>query len=406
MKKLLMAFIALAFLAAPAFAQSCSDALGCVELSDDDPIVVGYMLTTSGGTAFFGDDSLGGIEIAIEQRGAELLGREVILVGEDSLCSAEGGQTAAQRMAADPDVVGIVGTNCSGAATGAMPILSEAGMSLISPSNTSPALTNPDETYLPGYYRTAHNDNFQGALAAKFAFEELGSMKVATVHDGDPYTEGLAAVMAREFAAIGGEVVFQGAVNKTDTDMTSILTDIAASGADVIFFPLFPPTVDFFVSQSQNISGLENVTLFSTDSAMSDEFPETNGEASIGMYMSGPYITNSKYDQLIADWDDIIGGSPPAQFHAHAYDATNMILDAIEAVAVETADGGLLIGRQAIRDALTAIEGYEGVIGKISCDDTGDCATGEALGVFQITQAEVDGAWPPQVIYTPAGGSQ
>ena len=401
MKKLLMAFIALAFLAVPAFAQDCTDALGCVELGDDDPIVIGYMLTTSGATAFLGDDSIGGIEIAIEARGGELLGRELILVGEDSLCSADGGQAAAQRMAADPDVVGIVGTNCSGAAEGAMPILSEAGMSLISPSNTSPKLTDPDQTYLPGYYRTAHNDLFQGAIAAQYAFNELGAKKVATVHDGDPYSESLQAVMAGEFAELGGEVVFQGAVNKTDTDMTSILTEIAAAGADLIYFPLFQPAADFFTAQSENISGLEDIILFGADAALVDGYPEAAGAASVGVYLSGPYVANDRYDALLAAWDDQIGGAPPSGFHAHAHDAADMIMNAIEAVAVETDDGGLLIGRQAIRDALTALDGYDGIIGTISCNETGDCATGEAIGVFQITQAEVDGAWPPQVVYTP-----
>ena len=401
MKKLLMAFVALAFLAAPAFAQSCSDALGCVELNDDDPIVIGYMLTTSGATAFLGDDSLGGIQIAIEARDGELLGREIILVGEDSLCSAEGGQTAAQRMAADPDVVGIVGTNCSGAAAGALPIISEAGMSLISPSNTNPGLTDPDLSYLPGYFRTAHNDLFQGAVAAQFAVNELGKTKVATVHDGDPYSESLAVVMAKEFAELGGEVVFEGAVNKTDTDMTSILTEIAAAGADLIYYPLFQPASDFFTAQSANISGLEDVTLFGADASLVDGFPEAAGDAAVGVYLSGPFVANAKYDALLEAWDDQIGGAPPSGFHAHAHDAADMIMNAIEEVAIETDDGGLLIGRQAVRDALTAIDGYDGIIGTISCNETGDCATGEALAVFEITQAEVDGNWPAPVAWKP-----
>ena len=45
---------------------------------------------------------------------------------------------------------------------------------------------------------------------------------------------------------------------------------------------------------------------------------------------------------------------PTAPFHAHAYDATNMVLDAIESVAQQGSDGSLLIGRQALRDALYA----------------------------------------------------
>ena len=74
---------------------TCDDAIGCVEIGPDDPIHIAYMLTISGATASLGEDSRGGIEIAIDDRGGELLGHEIRLTGEDSGCSAEGGQAAA-----------------------------------------------------------------------------------------------------------------------------------------------------------------------------------------------------------------------------------------------------------------------------------------------------------------------
>jgi len=46
----------------------------------------------------------------------------------------------------------------------------------------------------------------------------------------------------------------------------------------------------------------------------------------------------------------------------------------IEAVAVQDADGTLHIGRQALRDALYATTGFEGVSGTLACDEFGDCA--------------------------------
>ncbi|MEZ4678968.1 MAG: hypothetical protein R2932_32610 [Caldilineaceae bacterium] len=80
--------------------------LAALEIAPDEPIHLAYMLTISGATAFLGEDSRGGIEIAIDDRGGELLGHEIELTGEDSGCSAEGGQTAAQKVAADTTVVG------------------------------------------------------------------------------------------------------------------------------------------------------------------------------------------------------------------------------------------------------------------------------------------------------------
>lgn len=395
---------------APVAAQECDDAIGCVEIGEDDPITIAYMLTTSGATAFLGEDSVGGIELAVLQRGEELLGRDIEVVEEDSLCTAEGGQTAAQRVAADDEILGVIGTSCSSAATGALPIISEAGLVMISPTNTSPVLTDPDEdaggVYLPGYYRTAHNDLFQGRVAAEFLYNELGLTKLATVHDGSAYANSLQEVAADVFAEIGGEVVFQGAVNVGDTDMTAILTEIASQGPDVIYLPIFEPESNFLVAQSASIPGLEGVTLITADASQVASFPGNTGDAALDMYLSGPYVdaANEDYIAFLELWDEEIGGVPPAGFHAHAYDATNMLLNAIEAVAVEGEDGSLIIGRQALRDALTATAEFAGLTGTLSCGETGDCATGEALAVFQIGQEEIDGNWPPPVVYLPGVG--
>ena len=386
-------------------ALACDDAIGCVEVGPDEPIHIAYMLTVSGATAFLGEDSRGAIEIAIDDRGGELLGHALELSGEDSLCSAEGGQTAAQKVAADPTITGVVGTNCSSAAVAALPIISEAGLVLISPSNTAPTLTddNPDNSgvWQAGYFRTAHNDLFQGRIAAEFAFNELGAKTLATIHDGSPYADGLQAVAAGTFEDLGGEVTFRGAVNVGDTDMRPILTEIAANPPDAIYFPIFEPEGNFIAAQSTEISGLEDTILFGADGLFVDSFPEGTGEAAVGMYLSGPFVAGDRYDDLLAKWDAKFGGTPPSGFHSHAYDATNMLLDSIEAVAQQGDDGTVLIGRQALRDALTGIADFDGVTGRLTCSATGDCATGEALGVFEITQGEVDGNWPPAVIWQP-----
>jgi branched-chain amino acid transport system substrate-binding protein len=387
------------------------DELGCVEVGPDDPIVIGAMLSVSGATSFYGEDSLGGIELAALGRDGMLLGRDITLVVEDELCSAEGGQAAAQRIAADETIVGVIGTTCSGAAQGAMPIISEAGMVMISSSNTSPALTNDDSeaggTYLPGYFRTAHNDLFQGAMGAQFAVEVLKAGAVATIHDGDPYTEGLAVVMANTFAGLNGEVVFQGAVSKGDTDMTAILTEIAASGPDVVYLPVFVPESEFLVSQAANTPGLEEAVLMTADGSFSKTFAQNAGTGAIGMIVTGPHVAGEAYDAFLELWaEEQPGGTeaPPSGFHAHAYDAANILMDAVEAVAKEGDDGTVVIGRQALRDAIASVENYQGLTGQLTCQEDspfkGDCATGTALAIFEITEAQVnEGEWPPPIVW-------
>jgi branched-chain amino acid transport system substrate-binding protein len=382
----------------------CTDEIGCVEIAPDDPITIGYMLTISGATSYLGLDSVGGIEVALADRDNMLLDHEIELVAEDSLCNAEGGQTAAQNLAANEQILGIIGSSCSSEAVAGLPIISAAGMLMISPSNTAPRLTNADtETggvWIPGYYRTAHNDLFQGAVAAEYAYNELGLRSLATIHDGSPYAEGLQGVMADVFAELGGEVVFQGAVNVGDTDMSAILTEIAAAGPDIIYLPIFEPEADFVVAQTVDIPGLEDVVLMGADAAFADTFPEATGEASVGMYLSGPYVSGDAYTEFLTKWEEVVGGVPPSGFHAHAYDATNILLNAIEEVAQVGDDGTILVGRQALRDALNGLTDYAGLTGNLTCNETGDCATGEALGIFQLTEAELEGAWPPAVIWT------
>ncbi len=131
------------------------------------------------------------------------------------------------------------------------------------------------------------------------------------------------------------------------------------------------------------------------------------------MYLSGPYVSGAAYDDFLAKWSDKFGGVPPSGFHAFAYDGTNILLDAIEQVAVQDDDGTVHVGRQALRDAIAGTTDYTGLTGKLDCSDDdysafgisnpshGDCATGEALAIFELTQAELDGNWPPQVVYTP-----
>lgn len=388
----------------------CTDTIGCVEIAPGDPVHITFMGALSGATAFLGEDSRGGVEIAIDDRGGELLGHPIQLSVEDSTCSAEGGQTAASKVASDPTIIGVIGTNCSSAATAALPTISSAGLSMLSPSNTAPALTIEGQTWLPGYYRVCHTDLFQGAVAAEFAYNELGARTAATIHDGSPYADQLQQVMANRFVELGGTVTFQGAVNVGDTDMRAVLTTVAADSPDVLYFPIFEPEGDFITAQSSDIAGMENTTLIGADGLLAASFPENAGPNAVGMYLSGPYVQGARYDEFLAKWEAKFGGTPPSGFHAFAYDAANMLMDAIEREAKQDADGTLHIGRQAIRDYLSNIVGYAGLTGNLDCKDKnfpgvgishGDCATGEALGIFEITEAQMTGEWPPKVVYTP-----
>jgi branched-chain amino acid transport system substrate-binding protein len=353
----------------------CTDAIGCVDIPPDDPVRVGYALVLSGANETLGIDSARGVEIAVDDKG-EVLGHSIELVGEDSECSAEGGQKALTKLVSDPSLVGIIGTNCSSAGEPASKIASDAGMVLISPSNTAPSLTNPDLTWNPGYLRSCHNDKVQGAAMAQFAYNELGIRTAATIHDGSPYAEQLQQVFADTFVELGGEITTQEAVNTGDTDMRPVLTKIAATGPEFIYYPIFIAEGGHITTQAKEVSGLEDTILSGADGMISPDFIAAAGEAAEGMYISGPDLAfeNPLGQAFLQKHREKYGEEPLSAFHAHAYDGTNMLFAAIEKVAVQDDDGTLHIGRQALRDALYATSNFEGITGTLNCNEYGDCA--------------------------------
>lgn len=376
----------------PAAAFECTDAIGCVDIASGDPVHIAWIQTVTGATGSLGTTNVRGAEVALDEVGFEILGHPIQWDGEDSLCSAEGGQAAGTRIASDPTVVAVVGTTCSGEARTAMPLLAEVGMAMISPSNTNPDLTNPEHPdHHPGYFRTAHNDLFQGRVAAEFAYNELGLTSAATIHDGSPYAEGLQAVFADVFAELGGTVTAQAAVNVGDTDMGGVLTDLATGAPQIIYFPIFEPEGNFIADQKCDAAGLESTVMMGADGLLTSTFPPAAGACAVGMYMSGPYVDAATQADFLAKYNELFGEGPAAGFAPHSYDAMNMILWAIEQVAVQDADGTLHIPRQALIDALYSIEGFDGLTGTLTCDENGDCATGEALAVYQVSQENVDG---------------
>jgi branched-chain amino acid transport system substrate-binding protein len=367
----------------------CTDAIGCVEVAPGEPIKLSAFQALSGAMTSNGLENLQVIELALDERGGEFLGHPISLQSEDSMCSKEGGATAAAKTIADPDVVGILGPTCSGAAAGAMKTVAAAGLVMISSSSTAPSLTSvggeAGSDWQPGFFRTAQNDALSGRVAATFAYQQLGVTRAATIDDGDPYTQGLADTFEQAFAELGGEIVLSAGVNKGDSNMEPVLTAVARSRADILYFPIFRPEADYIVQQVREMEGLNNLVRMSAEGLYDDAFVETAGEAGIGIYMVIPSTPEGPTrDALVARYEAQYHASPTAVYYAHTYDAVSLLLNAIEAVAVQEKDGTLHIGRQALRDALYATRGYQALTGSLTCDEFGDCGVAR----FQVTRLD------------------
>jgi glycine betaine/proline transport system substrate-binding protein len=392
--------------------------LGEVVVRPGEFIQIRSVNAISGDVAFLGVPNQRGVELAIRDYGP-INGHQVSMgSGLNDYCSADGGLAAAQMIVADEDVVGVIGTSCSGAATAASPLISEAGMVMISGSNTSPALTSDlagtaGPNYNPGYYRTAHNDLYQGVAAASFAIDVLGVSTAAAIHDGDPYTHGLAQAFADAFEARGGTITGFTAVNKGDTYMVPVLTAIAAGAPEMLFFPIFQPEGDFIIQQASQVAGLDNTTMMAADGLLNRNYMAL--EETEGMYFSGPDIrygsnrneaTGQTADGFLAAYYREWGEDPAAPFWAHSYDATTLLLDAIAAASYD-AGGTLVIDRAGVREFLNSVTDYSGIIGLITCDAFGDCGSQKITVIGHGDSGDVAASWANVVYeYAPSGSKQ
>ncbi len=383
-----------------------ADPFGCVEVAAGEPIAIGSLLAISGDVAFLGTDSNHGIELAIDNLdGAldgtpgQLLGHDVELQQEDDGCSAEGGQAGATALVADPSIVAVIGTSCSSAALGvADQITSDAGYLLLSPSNTNPGLTS-QEAHQPFYARTAHNDRIQGAIAAEFVINELGIRSAATINDESPYADGLAAAFRDNFVNLGGEITAVEQVNSADTDLGPVLRGIAEGEPGLVYGPNFNPVCALTYVQGQDILPAGTVH-FGADGCLESGFFGTAGDPTGDYYATSPDVTvfqgGAFYnDEFLPAYQEQFGTEPTSVFHAHAFDAANILFDAIEAAAADDGSGNLLIPRTALKDAVLATSGHEGLTGIVTCTPLGDCATDVTIGVFQYPNWPVEGGEDP-----------
>src|SRR5215212_2653441 len=364
-----------------------ADQFGCLTVGSGEPIKVGTLLSITGDNPSLGIDSQRGVILAVDNldgkldgKPGQLMGHNVQLVNSDETCSKTGGQSGATKLAADPKLLSVIGTSCSSAALGvADTIFSKKGILLISPSNTGPSLTAEGQ-HQPFYLRTAHNDKIQGAVVADFAKEKIGAKTAATIHDESPYSDGLAAVFRQVFKKQGGKITNDEAVQSTDRDMKPVLNSISQNKPDFIYYPAFNPVC----------------ALMGSDGCAAPEYVQVGGKSVYGSWSSSPDQTaqatkNAFYgQQFLPAYQKEFGERPISVFNAHAFDAFNILADAIKKAATD--DGGTLsIPRTKLKDEIFKTSNYKGLSGTISCTPTGDCATAVSIAVYKVPDWPIAG---------------
>ncbi len=390
--------------APPGASEACTqDQFRCVTYESGQPIKIATLLSISGENRDLGIDSQRGVVLAVDNldgkldgKPGQLLGHDVSLVHGDETCSKEGGQAGATRLAADQTILSVIGTSCSSSALGvADTIFSKKGTLLISPSNTSPALTSKAQ-HQPFYLRTAHNDQIQGAVVADFATQQLKAKTAATIHDDSPYSDGLAAVFRQVFEKQGGKITNNEAIQATDRDFKPVLNTISQNKPDFLYYPAFNPACALIAKQARAIPAMGNTKLMGSDGCADTRYVEVGGKDVYGSWASSPDVTaqasrNAFYgQQFLPAYQKQFGQKPISVFNAHGFDAANILFEAIKRAA--TNEGGTLtIPRTKLKDEVYKTNNYNGLSGTITCTPLGDCATAVSIAVYKVPEVQAAG---------------
>ena len=319
MKKLLMASAATALMAGTAFADDHAK-----------EVKIGIILGFTGPIESLTPSMAAGAELAMQEvtdSGLLLDGAKVTPVRADSTCVDAGAATAAaERLVTSDGVAGIMGADCSGV-TGA--ILSNVavpnGIVMISPSATSPALSNAEDNGL--FFRTAPSDARQGVVMTEILMEE-GIKEVAVTYTNNDYGKGLADSFQAAFEEAGGTVTISAAHEDGKADYSAEVGALAAAGGERLVVAGYVDQGGSGVVRAALDSGAFDTFHF-PDGMISAKLEENFGteiEGSTGQHPGTDSPGVAKFTEMVGDKFDAT--SP---FTPESYDAAALMLLAMQA---------------------------------------------------------------------------
>jgi branched-chain amino acid transport system substrate-binding protein len=322
------------------------------ELTGDMP-AVGASCKNSALMAVKEINDAGGIDIAGKKYKVELY-------IEDSASKPDQAASSAQKLITQQGVVAIVGPNSSSNAIPASEIAESSKVVLMTPWSTNPKTTLDAKTGLPKkfVFRAAFIDPFQGRVLAKFAIDTMKARKAAVLYDvASDYNKGIAEFFKKTFEENGGKVVAFESYTTNDKDFSAQLTNIKNASPDVIFLPNYYNEVPLQVQQAHRL-GI-GTPFLGSDSWGSQELVKLCGKDCEGYYFSTHYSAESAAPaakKFIQSYNTAYGNIPD-DVAALTYDSVGLLRQALSVAGK--------LDRQALRDALSKVSGYDGVTGKM-----------------------------------------
>lgn len=337
-----------------------------------DTIKIGVAGPHSGDLASYGLPSVNAAKIVAEKINAAggIGGKKIELLIEDTVCKPEVATNTATKLVSDGAQL-VLGGICSGATKAALPIYNDAGILVMSPSATNPALTQSGD--YPNFFRTIAPDDAQAQLDVDFALKKLGYTKIAVIHDKGDYGKGFAE-FAKKYLEDAGvpPVLFEG-VTPGAVDYSAIVQKIKKSGAEAVVFGGYHPEASKIVSM-MNKKRLK-ADFISDDGVKDITFIKVAGKNAEGAYASGPQDTShNPLSMKAVEEHKTQFSADPGAFYENAYSAMLAMTAAVEkAGSTDLA---------ALKKVLQT-EKTDTPVGAISFDERGD-AIGVGFSVYQV----------------------
>ncbi|MBB5214238.1 branched-chain amino acid ABC transporter substrate-binding protein [Parapusillimonas granuli] len=269
-----------------------------------------------------------GVDTAIEQINAAggVLGKKLEAVTIDDGCEPKQGPVVANRVVNDK-IHYVVGHVCSGATIAATDIYNNEGVLMVTPSATSPAVT--DGKNYDMILRTIGRDDQQGPAAAKFIIEKIKPKQVAVLHDKQSYGQGIASSVKSELEKAGVKVVLFEGINAGDSDYSAVITKLKSSGADFVYYGGYHPEMGLLLRQGAE-QGLK-AKFMGPEGVGNPDINAIAGAAVEGLLVTLPadFTKDAANEAIVKAFKDK-KRDPGGAFQLTAYSATKAIAEGIK----------------------------------------------------------------------------
>ncbi len=331
---------------------------------DSDVIKIAIFEPLTGANAGGGQIEKEGVDLGHKLR-SEVNGKKVEIVVADNKSDKAEAATVAERLVSQDKVDAVVGSWGSSLAIAAGSIFAENETTAVGASCTNPLVTLNNDYYV----RVCFIDSFQGRMLAKYAVEKLGAKTAAIVIEkSNDYSVGLANYFTeamKEFTGDDNSIVATAEYSTGDQDFNAHLTQISKANPDVIFAPGNFTESAMIIKQARQL-GIET-QFIGADTWVTPEFIEVGGDAVDGVVISTFFDPEAELTPKTKEFVEAYEkeyGKLPADVTALAYDAYNLVLDAIEKVGTED--------RAALNEEIRNTKEWAGATGYISFDENGD----------------------------------